>query len=142
MPICHFLPQVRADGAAGLLDMPDWNIRAPAVGCAHPEFAVQNGSAGLGAGGSSFRPIIGPFAGSRFEFLEMPGFDVFPAPHAALGSGTRLANFRGQARRTLAEWMKSGIHLPGTNGRFTILPCLSAHLVLCPCQGRAIRSQH
>lgn len=108
MPICQFSPQARADGAVRPLNMPGRNLDAPAVGCAHPEFAVQNGSAGHGAGSISFRPIIGAFAGSRCGIPESSGFDVFLAPHAALESGAMRASCRWQARRTLADWAKLG----------------------------------
>lgn len=97
---------------------------------------------GLGAGLSSFGPIIGTSAGGRFEFLEFTGFDVFLAPHAALGSGAGPASCGCWARRTLADWSMFGMHSFGTDRRCTVPPCLSAHLVLYTCQGKAIRSRH
>ena len=55
MPMCQMPPQVRADGAAGQLNVPDRNFGAPALGFARPEFSVRGGTAGLGLDGSALR---------------------------------------------------------------------------------------
>lgn len=101
MPICHFSPQARADGAVRPLDVSDRGLGAPTVECAHPEFAVRNGSAGLAqACAASERSSAHlPEAGSNFlnspastsSSHHMPPWEAaLGRPPAAGGPGAPL----------------------------------------------------